>query len=398
MTLAPLSLARRALLATPAILPFTTGLARAQAAKLKVAMVTTLSGPGGYTGADIRDAFKLALDMNGGMLGGAPVELLVEDDGLKPAAAKQAVDRFYKSEGVRLFTGIVFSNVLLAAVPDLLDNGDAVYVSPNAAPSNLAGKECNANYYVCSWQNDALHETAGLNANRLGYKRMMILAPNYAAGKDALTGFKRRFKGEVAGEIYTKLDQTDFATEMAQIRAAKPDAVFHFHPGGTGIAFMRQYQSAGLFGAVPMTIAESSMDNNILQAVGPAAVGVTISTHWNTDFDNPASKTFVAAFQKAYNRLPTFYAGQSYDTALAIAAALKGNGGKWTNAADFRTHMLPAKFDAVRGAFAFDRNQHPVMDWFSLKVEMGADGKPTMRTDGVVAKEYHDSYAADCKL
>lgn len=391
-------LSRRTLLAAPAILPFTTGLARAQAPKLKVALVTTLSGPGGYLGADIRDAFKLVLDMNGGTLGGAPVELLVEDDGLKPAAAKQAVDRFYKSEGVRLFTGIVFSNVLLAAVPDLLENGDAVYVSPNAAPSGLAGKDCNRNYYVCSWQNDALHETAGLNANRLGYKRMMILAPNYAAGRDALTGFKRRFAGTIAGEIYTKLDQTDFATEMAQIRDAKPDAVFQFHPGGTGIAFVRQYQQAGLLGTVPMTVSESALDNTIVQALGPAAVGLTCTSHWNTDFDNPASRVFVAGFTKAYNRLPTFYAGQGYDTALAIAAALAGNGGRFTNAADFRTHMLPAKFSAVRGAFAFDRNQEPVQDWYALKVAAGADGKPALVTEGVVVKDYHDSYAAQCTL
>ena len=217
--------------------------ARAQTGKpVKIGMITTLSGPGGYLGGEIRDAFMLAVEND--TLGGVPVQVIVEDDGLKPAQAKQIANRFLKSEQVRLFTGIVFSNVLEAIVPDVLDD-DAIYVSPNAAPSSLAGKNCNKNYWVVSWQNDTLHEAAGANANRLGYKKMYVLAPNYQAGKDAITGFKRIFKGEIVGESYTRLDQTDFAPEMAQIRAAAPDAVFQFHPGGLGIAFMRQYQQAG---------------------------------------------------------------------------------------------------------------------------------------------------------
>ena len=389
-------LSRRAVLAAPALALPSTG-ARAQAAKLKIGLITTLSGPGGYLGADIRDGFQLAVDMADGMLGGAPVQVLVEDDALKPALAKDIADRFYKSEGVRLFTGIVFSNVLAAAVPDLLDN-DAVYISPNAGPSTFAGKDCNANYYVVSWQNDTLHETAGMNANRLGYKRMVLLAANYQAGKDAITGFKRAFKGEVAREIYTRLDQTDFAAEMAQIRDSNPDAVFQFHPGGLGIAFLRQYQQAGLLGKIPMTLSEAAMDTTILAAVGDAALGVSVSSHWNSDFDNPANKRFVPAFMKKHNRLPTFYASQGYDTALAIAAAIKGNGGRFTDAAAFRTTMLPAKFDSVRGAFKFGPNQSPVQSWYAIEVERGADGKPALVTKSLIVENYGDSYSAQCHL
>jgi branched-chain amino acid transport system substrate-binding protein len=221
------ALAAAATLATPAIL-------RAQAAPLKIGFVTTLSGPGGYLGADIRDAFQLAIENN--TLGGTPVQLLIEDDGLRPAQAKQIVDRFLKTERIKLFTGVVFSNVMEAIAPDVLDEG-GIYVSANAGPSSLAGRGCHRNYFVVSWQNDTLHESAGENANRLGHKRVFVLAPNYPAGRDAITGFKRFFKGEIAGEIYTRLDQTDYAAEMAQIRAANPDAVFQFHPGGLGIAF-----------------------------------------------------------------------------------------------------------------------------------------------------------------
>jgi branched-chain amino acid transport system substrate-binding protein len=371
-------------------------IARAQTpAALKIGFITTLSGPGGYIGQDIRDGFLLAVE--DGKLGGIPVHVLVEDDGLKPGQAKQIASRFSKSEGIKLFSGIVFSNVLEAVVGDLLDDG-AIYVSPNAAPSTLAGKGCNRNYWVVSWQNDTLHESAGANATRLGHKKMYVLAPNYQAGKDAITGFKRFFQGEVIGESYTRLDQTDYAPEMAQIRAANPDAVFQFHPGGLGIAFIRQYQQAGLMGTIPMVVAAPSMDSTILTAVGDAAEGIDVTSHWNADFDNPASRAFVMSFQGKYNRFPTFSAQQGFDTGLAIAAALKGCGGDVKDGEKFRAAMAPANFVSTRGKFRFGPNQHPIQDWYSLKVARGGDGKLALKTTGVVMTDRGDAYSAQCKI
>ena len=364
---------------------------------LKIGMVTTLSGPGGYLGQDIRDAFQLAIDMQGGRIGGTPVQLVVEDDALKPGQGKQIADKFMKTDRIKLLTGIVFSNVAIAVVPDVLDNG-GIYVSPNAGPSTLAGKECHANYYVVSWQNDSLHESAGSNANNLGFKRAFILAPNYQAGKDALEGFKRNFKGQVIGEVFTRLDQTDFAAEMAQIRAAKPDMVFQFHPGGAGIAFLRQYQQAGLLSEIPMVVPSPSMDAVTLKAIGEAAIGVNVSAQWNSDFDNAANKAFVDAWMKKYNRPITYYASQGYDTALAIGAALKATGGKVDDTKAFRTAMLKADFNSVRGNFKFGNNQHPIQDWYAMKVVKGADGAPTIQTTGKISSGTGDFYAKDCKL
>jgi len=366
---------------------------------VKIGLITTLSGPGGYLGADVRDAFQLAIDMEGGKLGGVPVQLVVEDDGFKPGQGKQIADRMMKTDGIKLFTGIIFSNIAGATVPDILDNG-GIYVSPNAGPSNFAGKECHKNYYVTSWQNDSLHESAGQSATNLGFKKVFILAPNYQAGKDAIAGFKRFYKGEVVGEIYTRLDQTDYAPEMAQIRAAKPDAVYHFHPGGLGIAFTRQYQQAGLLGTIPMVVAAPSVDATIVKAVGDAAVGINGTTHWNTDFDNPANKKFMEAWTKKYgpDRIPTFYAGQGYDTALAIGAALKGSGGDVADTEKFRQAMLKADVQMVRGPFKFDKNQHPIQDWYAVKVEKGADGKLVIKTGAKVLSAHGDVYAKDCKM
>jgi branched-chain amino acid transport system substrate-binding protein len=364
---------------------------------VKIGFITTLSGPGGYLGQDLRDAFQLAVNAQGGTLGDVPVHLIVQDDGLKPGTGKQIASNLMGAENVKLFTGVAFSNVAGAIVPDIVDAGN-IFVSPNAGPSNFAGKDCNKNYFVMSWLTDTMQGSAGQNATRLNYKRAYVLAPNYQAGKDAIEGFKRLFKGEIIGETYTRLDQTDFASEMAQIRAANPDVVFQFHPGGLGISFMRQYQQAGLLGSIPMVVAEASMDATLLQAVGDAATGIDVSGAWNSDFDNPVSRNFVHSFTKAYGRLPTMYAAQGYDTAIAIGSALKAVGGNVADPEGFRAAMLKADFKLTRENFKFGRNQHPVQDWYSMKVDRGADGKPVLKTQGKILGDYGDPFAAACKL
>jgi branched-chain amino acid transport system substrate-binding protein len=368
----------------------------AQGAPLRIGVITTLSGPGGYLGADARDALLLAAEMNDGRLGGVPVQFVVEDDALRPAQGKQIAERFLRNERIRLFTGVIFSNVLGAVVPDVLD-ANGIYVSCNAAPSNFAGRECHRNYFVISWQNDNLHESAGALANIMGYRRVFILAPNYQAGRDALTGFKRLFQGTITNEVYTRLDQTDYAAEMAQIRAARPDAVYHFHPGGLGIAFLRQYAQAGLLGTIPQVLPAPSMDVGTLAAVGDAAEGVDLSSHWNSDFDNEESRRFVEAFRRKYNRIPTFYAQQAYDTALAIGAALRGSGGTVDNTDAFRTAMLRAEFRSTRGNFRFGPNQHPIQDWYALKVER-VGGQLALVTKRKILENHGDAYAAQCRL
>jgi branched-chain amino acid transport system substrate-binding protein len=364
---------------------------------VKIGVVTSLSGPGGYLGQDIRDGFELAIKMGGGKLGGVPVQMVVEDDAAKPGQGKQIADRLLKNEKVKIFTGIVFSNVAGATVPDILD-ADAIYVSPNAGPSTFAGKGCHPNYFVVSWQNDSLHESAGQLANELGYKSVYLVAANYQAGKDALEGFKRFYKGRVAGESFTRLDQTDFAAEFAQIRAAGPEAVFQFEPGGLGIAFLRQYEQAGLKDKIPMVVAAPSLDAVTLSVVSEAALGVNITSHWNSDFDNPANKAFMAAWDKTHHRPATYYASQGYDTALAIGAALKGVAGKLDDLGAFRQAMLKADFQSTRGGFKFGPNQHPVQDWWALKAEKGSDGKLALNTKKKILSNHGDAYAKDCKL
>lgn len=364
---------------------------------IKIGMITTLSTKAGYLGEDIRDGFKLAIEQGQGTLGSIPVELLVEDDGRKPEKGRQISERFMKRDKAQILTGIVFSNVAMAVVPKIVRSG-AFYISPNAGPSKLAGKGCDKNYFNVAWQNDNLHEAVGKYVTEQGYKNVYMLAPNYPAGKDALAGFKRFYKGGVAGEVYTTLGQADYAAELASLRAAKPDAVYFFLPGGMGINFIKQYAQAGLNKTTPLFGPAFSFDERILKAVGDAAVGVVNGSQWSADLDTPENKSFVAAFRKAYGRTPTLYASQGYDAALLIGSALKAVNGDVNKADEFRAALEKADFPTVRGNFSFGKNHHPVQDIYVREVIKDEQGNYTNRLLKKVFTNHSDAYGRECSM
>ena len=366
-----------------------TGMASALAENVKIGMITTLSGGGSGLGIDVRDGFMLAIKQSGR----SDIEVMIEDDARKPDVAKQISDKFIQKEKVDILTGIIWSNLAMAVVPPAVRNG-VFYVSPNAGPSALAGKACHENYFNAAWQNDNLHEAMGGYVKAEGFKKPFILAPNYPAGKDALTGFKRFYDGDLAGEIYTKLGQTDYAAEIAQIKASGADSVFFFLPGGMGIAFMKQYSQSGA--GTPVFGPAFSFDQGILKAVGEAAVGVKNSSQWSKDIDNPVNKAFVESFVKEYGRLPSLYASQGFDTAnLIISAVEKAGGAKDADA--FRKALKAADFKSVRGDFKFASNNHPIQDIYVREVVREGDVL-TNKIVGVGLKGHGNAYVDQCKM
>lgn len=362
--------------------------ATAMAEPVKVGMITTLSGGGASLGIDVRDGFMLAAKQ----AGNADLEVVIEDDQRKPDIAVQLSDRMIQSEKVDILTGIIWSNLAMAVVPAATAQGK-FYLSPNAGPSVLAGKGCHKNYFNVAWQNDNLHEAAGAYANDAGYKNTFILAPNYPAGKDALTGYKRQYGGDLAGEIYTKLGQKDYAAEIAQIRASGADSVFFFLPGGMGISFLKQYADSGV--DLPVVGPAFSFDQGILQAVGGAAMGVINTSQWNKDIDNAANKAFVESFQAEYGRLPSLYASQGFDTANLILSAMAKADVKDQDA--FRAALQAAEFDSVRGEFKFGANNHPIQNIYVREVIQEGDVF-TNKIVGTALTDHADAYAADCKM
>jgi branched-chain amino acid transport system substrate-binding protein len=391
-----LSLLRRAAWAAVASVALATS---AQAADgVKIGLLSTLSGPGAGLGVDIRDGFQLAVKLNGGQLGGVPAEVIVADDQASPDVGRQTADRLVKRDQVNFLTGIVFSNVMLAVGAPTFA-AKTFYISANAGPSQLAGEQCNPYFFSASYQNDNQHEAVGKTVTDKGFKRVALIAPNYPAGKDALAGFKRFYKGgEIVSESYTPLNLLDYGTEITKLRAAKPDAVYIFLPGGLGINFIKQFVGAGLSKDMTLFGPGFSGDEDVIKAVGDPMLGMFNSSQWAHDLDNAANKKFVAAFEKEYGRLPTLYAAQGYDAAQLIGAAVRDTKGKLDDKAAVRKALAAAKFDSVRGAFKFNSNQFPIQDYYLRVITRDSKGRVTNRTIGTVFKNHADAYAAQCKM
>ncbi len=365
----------------------------AQAQTLKIGVIATLSGPQASLGEQIRDGFQAGIDSLGGKLGGMPVELTIIDDELKPDLAVTKIRGYMESGKVDFVVGPVFS-VVKAAIFKPVTSGGAFLISPNAGLSTFAGKACSPDLFVTSYQNDQPHSVSGQFATDQGYKRAFIVAPNYQAGRDALNGFKSRYKGEVIAEEYVPLAQMDLQSTIAKIADAKPDVVFVFLPGGLGINFVKQYRAAGLE-KIPV-LSTFTVDESVLPAEGDAAIGFYSGTNWAPNMDNPANKKFEAAFEAKYKYVPATYAAQAYDTALLIDGAVKQAGS--TDHAKLRKALETAPFESVRGKFSFGKNHYPIQDFYLAKVVKRPDGKLETEIQKKILSADVDSYAAECKM
>jgi branched-chain amino acid transport system substrate-binding protein len=364
--------------------------------KLRIGIITTLSGPPAIIGQQMRDGFKLAVQHLGGKLGGRETEVLVQDDELKPDLAVSKVKAFVERDKVEFVVGPVFSNILQAIMKPATEGG-AILISPNAGSSNFAGKDCNANFFVTSYQNDQIHEVLGRYAQEAGMKKSFIMAPNYQAGKDALNGFKRDFKGEIADEVYVPLGQLDYSAELTKIAAAKPDAIFVFLPGGMGVNFVKQFRQAGLAERITF-LSAFTVDEATLPAQQDAAIGFFGGANWAPNLDNPQNKKFVSEFEKEFGAVPGTYAFQAYDAALLIDSALRQTKGSTSDKQALRAALLKADFKSLRGNFRFNVNHYPIQDFYLVKVAKRPDGKFQTEIVKKIFENYADTYGKDCKM
>jgi branched-chain amino acid transport system substrate-binding protein len=363
--------------------------------KLKIGVMFTLSGPAAVLGEHGRDGFLQAVEKLGGKLGGMDTEVIVVDDERKPDVAVNKAKELVERDQVDFVVGPIFSNILQAIMKPVTDGG-AILISPNAGTSNYAGKECNKNFFVTSYQNDQVHEVLGKYAQDKGYKTIFLMAPNYQAGKDAVAGVKHSFKGDVVGEVYTPLGNMDFSAELAQIAAAQPDAVYTFMPGGMGVNLVKQYRQAGLE-SIPF-LSAFTVDESTLPAQKDAAIGFFGGSNWAPDMDNPANKEFVAGFEKKTGRVPATYAMQAYDAAMLIDSAVKAVGGDLSDKDAVIAALEKADFTSVRGDFSFGSNHYPIQDFYLVQVAKRDDGKYQTEIVEKIFDDYQDNYVDQCKM
>ncbi len=371
------------------------------AADIKIGYVTTLTTPAAVLGNDMKDAVDLAVEHLDGKMAGKTVEVIFEDDGFKPEIGKQKTDKLVQQDDVPIVAGYIWSHVLLASAKSVLDSGKFL-ISSNAGPSQIAGKLCNKNFFSTSWQNDQTPMAMGEVLNQQGVKSLYLLGPNYAAGKNMMTGVQRTFKGEIKGKDLTKWpSQLDFSAELAKAKASGAEAIFVFYPGKAGGAFIKQYQQAGLKGVLDLysVFTVDSISLPKLQAAKLEGVlGSRLTQQWDPTLDNEANKKFVSDFRAKYKRYPSFYAAQAYDTIKLIASGVEAVGGDMSKTDDFRAALKKADYASVRGKYTYGKNHFPVQNFYLREVITDADGNWTTKVVKTVYENHVDPYVGECPM
>ena len=369
---------------------------------VRIGFITTLTTPAAAIGRDMQDGVNLAVEHVGGTIAGRPIEVLFEDDGLKPELGRQKAEKLVRQDNVAIVAGFIWSNVLLAARKPVTDAGK-ILISTNAGPSELAGKGCQPNFFSTRGPNDMVSVALGRLLNERSVKKLYIIMPNYAAGKDMAAGVERGFTGAVVGRDFTKWGddpQLDFSAEFAKAKASGADAIAAFYPG-RATAFARQFQQAGIADRVKLFTINTFDDialPRLQEANIEAALNTDAADFWSADIDTPENKRFVEGFRKRYGRTPSLYAAFAYDLIPYVKAAIEQAGGDLAATGKLRKTLEAADYRSVRGPYRIGPNHYPIEPYFALKVVKGADGTWALRNDGVALKDEADSYVKDCHM
>jgi branched-chain amino acid transport system substrate-binding protein len=370
---------------------------------VKIGLITTLTTPASVVGRDVVDAANLAVEHVGGTIAGKKIELIVEDDGVKPDLGRQKAEKLIRQDNVDFVTGFIWTNVLLAARKPVLDSGK-ILISTNAGPSDMAGKLCHQNFFSTRAQNDMVPMALGKALNASGIKKLYIIAPNYSGGKDMVDGVQRTYQGQVVGSDYTKWGddpQMDFSAELSKAKASGAEALYAFYPGRAGGAFMRQFDQSGL-GSQMKLFTAFTLDQLALPALQEADVksvlGTETADYWSPDIDTPANKRFVADFKAKYGRIPSNYAAATYDLIPYIKAAVEQAGGDPSNVTKVRETLRKAEYDSVRGRYKVGSNGFPVDRFYRLEVAADPSGAWTLRSKELVLENTADPHISACRL
>lgn len=363
---------------------------------LKIGFMASLTGPMGSISQHARDGFLLAVEQRGGKLGGLETEVIVEDDSLKPELAVSHAHKFIESDQVHFVVGMISSNILQAVFQPIAES-ETFMIGINAGTSIYAGRKCNPFFFSTSSENNQVPETMGKHAQDAGYKRMVMLVPNYQAGHDAVEGFRLHYRGEVLEEIYVPLGQLDFASELSRIRALNPDALLVFMPGSMGVTLVRQFNQSGMAESLPF-LSVWTVDETTLPATQEAAAGLYSASQWAPDLDVKANREFVSSFEAKYGYTPSAFASQAYDAALLIDSAVAAVEHDLTDKQALRRALRTADFSSTRGSFRYNANHFPIQDYYLVQAVRRSDGSYATAIRGKIFEDHADRKSAECPM
>lgn len=344
---------------------------------LKIGLIVPLTGPFASTGKQIEAACRLYIQKNGDTVAGRKVELIVKDDtGLSPETTKRIAQELVVNEKVNVLAGFGLTPLALASAPIATESKTPMIVMA-AATSVITTK---SPYIVRSgftlpqvtWP---IAEWAA--KNKVG--TVVTLVTDYGPGLDAEKTFVKRFTdagGKIVESLRVPLRNPDYAPFLQRVKDARPDALFVFVPSGEGTAVMKEFNNRGLKQAgIQMIGTGDVVDDDLLESMGPVAVGVVTSFHYSAAHDSPENRAYVDAFMKANNFRPNFHSVGGYDGMHLIYEAVKKAGAN-VDGDKLVEAMKGTRWTSPRGPMMIDpATRDPIQNVYVRKVEI-VDGKP----------------------
>lgn len=339
---------------------------------IKLGLMLPYSGTYTALGEAITNGLKLAIEQQGGQLGGRDVEYIELDSEANPSKAPQNMSRLVKGDNVDFVIGPVHSGVAMGMLRVAQQTG-AITIIPNAGLGAATNQLCMPNVFRTSfsmWQNAY---PMGKVAYDMGHRNIVTMTWDYAGGKEDLAGFEEAFKaegGEIIEQILVPFPSTEFQSYLTQIASLEPDAVYTFFAGGGGVSFVRDYDAAGLDESIPLLGSGFLTEGNV-NALGNAGEGVMTTLHYAESLSNPQNQVFVAAYEDAHGESPDTYSVQGFDTGMMLVQALDVLGGDASDKERLIEVLANVELESPRGQLSFSDSHHPIQNVYLREIRDG---------------------------
>jgi branched-chain amino acid transport system substrate-binding protein len=365
----------------------------AQSGKIRVGFMLPYTGTYAQLGVAIENGVRMAINEQGGKLGGREIEWFKVDDESEPSKGIENANKLVQRDKVDVIIGTVHSGVQMGIHKVARDSG-VLSLIPNAGVHAATRALCAPNVFRTSFSNSQPTMALGEAMVKRGHKKAVWITHKYAAGDEAFEGFRDSYTkagGTIVKELGLPFPNVEFQALLTEIAALKPDAVACFFAGGAAAKFMKDYAAAGLKDKIPL-YGSGFLTEGVIDAAGPAAEGVLSTLHYSDSLDTKRNHEFRLAYAKTFKMQPDVYAVQGYDTGLLLVQGANAVKGDLSNKAALYKAMEGATIDSPRGKWTMSKAHNPVQDMY-LRQVVGKENKVI----GVAAKALSDS-GAGCRL
>ena len=354
------------------------GVAPAQQGPIRIGFVTDLTGPAAQAAKDMVNGLTLYLDEIGSQMAGRKVELIVEDSQGRPDVALTKLRKIVEHDRVHIVAGVLFGHIGYAMAPKVEEYRIPALFTV-AASDDLTQRLKYRWVIRTGWaSSQPSHPFGEYAARTLGYRKVAVVASDYAFGWEVVGGFQRTFEengGQVIQKLWAPLGVMDLSPYIAKIRR-DADAVLTMIAGASTLQFLKQYEEAGLKARIPLIGGGPAVDEALLPSMGDEALGVVTPLIYSGALETPANRRFVKEYRARFGKVPSYFSETNYTSGRWINEAVKALGGNVEDREKLLAALRKVEIaDAPRGPVRLDTYGNPIQNVYFRKVERNREGE-----------------------